>query len=76
MIVEVTPTWREKMAALGFDWTTHHLEDVLRGKRAVIRGWLMFDSPHADESENTAPGRDHDWRGTAWGFTRSPISSF
>ncbi len=43
MIVEVTPTWREKMAALGFDWTTHHLEDVLRGKRAVIRGWLMFE---------------------------------
>lgn len=66
MIVEVTPIWRERMAAQGLDWSTHRLEEALTGRRVVIRGWLMFDRMHSDESENTAPNGEHDWRATAW----------
>lgn len=66
MIVEVTPTWRQKMAAEGIDLSTPKLEQALKEQRVVVRGWLMFDKYHADESENTAPGRANDWRATAW----------
>lgn len=66
MIVEVTPRWRRKMALAGVNWNTRHLERVLTGKRVVIRGWLMFDREHADQSENTSPDRIGDWRATAW----------
>ena len=31
-----------------------------------IRGWLFLDQIHADEAENTTPGRKKNWRATAW----------
>lgn len=54
------------MAAQGIDWSTPKLEQALTQRSVVIRGCLTFDKFHADESENTAPGREHDWRATAW----------
>ena len=66
VIVEVTPAWRRAMARRGLDWTTRGLRRDLLGRWVRVRGWLFFDSEHADEAENTAPGRERDWRGTAW----------
>lgn len=65
VIVEVTPSWRAKMARRGIDWSTHALER-LKGHRVTVTGWLFFDSPHANAAETTNPNGKHDWRGTAW----------
>ena len=42
------------------------LQRELTGQRVRFEGWLLFDSAHAGESENTAPGRINNWRATAW----------
>lgn len=73
VIVEVTPRWREKMAAQGADWSTSNLQAALLGKRVRISGWMMFDAEHVGESENTAPGNPRDWRATVWEI--HPITS-
>jgi hypothetical protein len=36
------------------------------GHRVRFKGWLLFDREHADEAENTKPGRAANWRATAW----------
>jgi len=66
VIVEVTPRWRALEKARGNDWSTEGLRDRLEGHCAAFTGWFFFDSEHADEAENSAPGRDLDWRATAW----------
>ncbi len=65
IIVEVTPRWRATLAASGTDWSTTALAS-LKGKRVRIRGWLLYDFEHADQSENTAPGKAGNWRASAW----------
>jgi hypothetical protein len=65
MIVEVTPRLRAMAAARGLDWSTQALQG-LKGHRVKIKGWMLFDFEHVDESENTAPKRRDNWRATAW----------
>lgn len=67
MVVEVTPFWRAKKAAVdGKDWSTHRLEKELKGHYIQITGWMFFDAEHKNAAENTEPGSKHDWRATAW----------
>jgi hypothetical protein len=73
VIVEVTPRWRAIMAAQGADWSTRALRDRLLGRWIKVRGWMLFDAEHQNESENTAPGRERNWRATAWEI--HPITS-
>jgi hypothetical protein len=64
--VEVTPRIRLQKAAQGIDWSTAALGQRLAGKWVTVRGWLLFDFMHMNESENTAPRHAGNWRGTAW----------
>jgi hypothetical protein len=73
VIVEVTPRWRAIMAAHGVDWSTRALRDKLLGRWIRVTGWMLFDMEHQNESENTAPGRERNWRATAWEI--HPITS-
>src|SRR5215469_12128249 len=66
MIVEVTPRWRYIMRERGADWSTRGLRDQFLGRWVRVRGWMLFDSEHRAESENTVPGRAANWRATAW----------
>ena len=66
LIVEVTPRWRESAASQGGDWSTDSLRSSLLGRWVRITGWLLFDTEHEREAENTAPGRAGNWRATAW----------
>ena len=73
VIVEVTPRWRAIMTEQGADWSTRALRDRLLGRWIKVRGWMLFDAEHQNESENTAPGRERNWRATAWEI--HPITS-
>ncbi len=66
LIVEVTPRWRQMMNDKGMDWTTKGLRKTLLGRWVKVQGWLFFDAEHKNESENTNPGRERNWRATAW----------
>lgn len=55
------------------DWSLETLERELTGRRVRFEGWLLFDSSHAGESENIAPGRTNNWRASAWEL--HPITS-
>ena len=39
-----------------------------------FEGWLLYDTHHAAESENNAPGHPDNWRATAWEI--HPITNF
>ena len=65
VIVEVTPRLRAMAAKRGLDWSTEALQE-LKGHKVRIKGWMLFDFEHVDESENTAPKRRDNWRATAW----------
>jgi hypothetical protein len=65
-IIEVTPRIRKMMKSKGFDWSTRALRDDYLGRFVEIEGWLMFDSEHESQAENTNPGRGRNWRATAW----------
>lgn len=66
VIVEVTPRWRSAMAAKGIDWETDTLRERLLGRCVRVSGWLLFDTEHRRESQNTGNGRAEVWRATAW----------
>jgi len=68
VIVEVTPRLRAKMQAQGVDWSTQTLKSSqgIKGKWIEVTGWLMFDSMHVNEAENTNPGGNGNWRATCW----------
>jgi hypothetical protein len=66
VVVEVTPRWREAMAAIGIDWSTATLAETLVGRTVRVGGWMLFDTEHAKQSENTSPGNPKNWRATAW----------
>jgi hypothetical protein len=73
VIVEVTPRWRAIMAAQRVDWSTRTLREWLLGSWIKVRGWMLFDVEHQNQSGNSAPGRRRNWRATAWGV--HPITS-
>ena len=65
VIVEVTPRWREKMAAIA-DWSTSALKSQLIGHRVRVTGWLFDDLEHEMQAENTNSGGASNWRATVW----------
>lgn len=69
VVVEVTPRVRWLMAKQGVDWRTSALKQAFRFKKVRIRGWLLFDTDHLQESWNLDPknrvGRKN-WRRTCW----------
>lgn len=65
VIVEVTPRWRQKIAAVA-DWSTSALKNQLLGRRVRVTGWLFDDLEHKPQAENTNPGGAHNWRATIW----------
>jgi hypothetical protein len=66
VVLEVTPNLRNLVAERGMDWTEKTLQAQLVGHWVEFEGWLFFDVGHADQSENTAPGKATNWRATAW----------
>lgn len=66
VVVEVTPRFRQIMKERNIDWTTRGIRDAFLGRWVKVQGWMFFDSEHDDEAENTNPGRERNWRGTAW----------
>src|SRR5688572_22127517 len=66
MVLEVTPHLAAWARSQGLDWSVATLTRDLTGRWVRFEGWLMFDSGHAMESENIVPGRESNWRVTAW----------
>jgi len=66
VIVEVTPRWREKMAAQGEDWSTATLKTKIKHKWVRVRGWLLADIEHTGNAAHTNPGGTNVWRATIW----------
>lgn len=66
VIVEVTPNMREWAQTHGIDWSEETLQKNLVGHWCEFEGWMYFDVGHAEESENTSPRRQGNWRATAW----------
>ena len=66
VVVEVTPKLGDWAASRGMDWSEQTLHAQLVGHWVEFEGWLYFDVGHAEESENTAPGKPDNWRATAW----------
>jgi hypothetical protein len=61
VVLEVTPRFETTK-----EWSLETLQHELTGHRVRFEGWLFFDSSHAGESENMAPGTTNNWRATAW----------
>ncbi len=66
VIVEVTPRMREIMSKKGVDWSTDNLRNTIKGHLVHIKGWLLFDTEHLTQAENTDPDNPKDWRATCW----------
>lgn len=66
LVLEVTPRMEAWARSQGNDWSEPALRLMLVGRRCRFEGWLLFDTEHDGESENTAPGRVGNWRATAW----------
>ena len=66
VIVEVTPRLRILKKKAGIDWTTSALEQQIKGKWIEVTGWLLFDTAHIKQAENTNPGDKGNWRSTCW----------
>jgi hypothetical protein len=66
VVVETTPRIEEWARNQGWDWSAETLKQRLVGRLVHFEGWLLFDSGHAKESENIAPGAQGNWRLTAW----------
>lgn len=73
VIAEVTPRWRQAVLADQVDWSTATLQQSIQGKQVKIRGWMLFDSEHKSQAENTNRGNESNWRATAWEI--HPVSS-
>lgn len=66
VVIETTPRIEAWAKSQGWDWSEETLKRELTGRLVRFEGWLLFDSGHAMESENIAPGTQHNWRATAW----------
>lgn len=73
VIVEITPRWRAKMTGTE-DWSTDALKQALTGKWMTVQGWMLYDTEHASQAENTNPGNAKNWRATVWEI--HPITAF
>ena len=66
VVLEITPRMEAWARSQGWDWSADALQRQLTGRWVRFEGWLLFDSVHAMESENIAPGTPLNWRATAW----------
>ncbi len=66
VIVEITPRLRMLKKKADIDWTTPALEREIKGKWVEVTGWLLFDTAHINQAENTNPGHKGNWRATCW----------
>jgi len=66
VVLETTPRMETWARSRGWDWSAETLKRELTGRLVRFEGWLLFDSGHAMESENIAPGTPFNWRATAW----------
>jgi len=48
------------------DWSTDTLRRQFKGKWVEVTGWLLFDTAHIKQAENTNPGHNGNWRATCW----------
>jgi hypothetical protein len=67
-VVEITPRWQGRLGKI------KAVRKQIRSKCVEFTGFLFYDSIHADEAENTAPGRKGKWRKTAWEV--HPVTSY
>ena len=74
VVLEVTPPMQDWARSRGWDWSVEKLESELLGHWCRFEGWLFFDVTHAHESEHISPGREGNWRATAWEI--HPITRF
>jgi hypothetical protein len=74
LVLEITPRMQDWARRQGRDWSEATLRGEMLNHWCSFEGWLMYDSHHADESENNAPGRRDNWRATAWEI--HPITNF
>ena len=74
VVLEVTPRLVESAKRKGLDWSEDALRRALVGRWCYFEGWMLFDREHAGESENTAQGREGNWRATAWEI--HPVTRF
>jgi hypothetical protein len=74
LVLETTPRMDDWAESQGWDWSEARLKKDLVGHYCRFEGWLFFDSHHAGEAENTAPGRQGNWRATAWEI--HPVTKF
>jgi hypothetical protein len=66
VVLETTPRIERWARNQGWNWSAETLRQQLVGRLVRFEGWLLFDSSHAKESENIAPGAQFNWRITAW----------
>jgi len=64
VVVEITPRWQATMQAEGFDWSLAAMRRLV-GHQVTFTGWMMLDTMHISQSENTHRGSGN-WRQTAW----------
>ncbi len=64
LIVEVTPRVRDQQRARGVDWSTAALRTQLTHHWVRFIGWMLFDTEHILQAENTRPGNKLNWRAT------------
>jgi hypothetical protein len=74
VVLETTPRMEAWAKRQGWDWSETSLKKDLIGHYCRFEGWLFFDSHHAAEAENTAPGSQNNWRATAWEI--HPVTRF
>lgn len=74
VVLEITAEIRKWAMGNGWDWSEAKLKQELVGHWCSFEGWMFFDKYHAGESENIAPGRQGNWRATAWEI--HPVTNF
>jgi len=74
VVLEITPRMADRAETQGMDWSEAALKQRLLGHWCYFEGWLFFDWSHAGEAENTAPGRQGNWRATGWEI--HPVTNF
>jgi hypothetical protein len=66
VIVEITPRLRILKSRAGENWTTEVVSKQFKGKWVEVTGWLLFDTAHIRQAENTHPGNKTNFRATCW----------
>jgi hypothetical protein len=74
IVVEITPRLRQIMKGHNIDWSTRTLSGnnpanqagSILHKWVEVTGWMMFDTMHINEAENTNPGGPDNWRASGW----------